>query len=269
MTSTSLTTNRVMRALFDLFVDDFAANKYSSGKAWLEGRGTVPLVTIGNTLAAWTPRPWKAQLLRTLSDRVSKARGRGLEAAFTGQGATCPAGTIPSHFRTVRYHMGDLNCVIQSEVDTRITDELLQIVEPVVAVPDHHSMVAEMKVKYTGKDSMGASASEYFRITKCLWFPRIPFFIAGAMGGPDDVYCEIVASVNLLDRRQEVSEWGNDKHVQLILRKVASLLGQLRGRGQGTRRLLLNGGLWAGWSCTGPGNFGVPGDSGGLDQSTV
>ncbi|KAM4060479.1 hypothetical protein HRG_001962 [Hirsutella rhossiliensis] len=160
---------------------------------------------------------------------TGQAYGLGYDRNFEREFTKFPEGEENSsgNHRCLRYLLGDLNCVVQFEIDARYdkpkpaeTDaetshvelslDQLSIADRTKAIPQ--SAVAEIKTIQGARDRSRDLAQ--------LWFGRVPWLITGHHTAG------LFTSIVIADVAPKLDKWERDRQVQL--RKLATLLTRFR-----------------------------------------
>ncbi|EQL02807.1 geranylgeranyl pyrophosphate synthetase [Ophiocordyceps sinensis CO18] len=164
----------------------------------------------------------------------SRGFGHNFERAFT----KFPSGenNNAGYHRCLRYHIGDLNCAVQFEVDARFGEPETTKID--AEAEDVGLSLARLTLAETkggggvSKESSLAPQSavieaktlladrDWDRDLPQLWFGRVPWLMIGRHDAG------LFTSVDVVDTGPRLAEWEEDSQPQL--RKLATLLTQLR-----------------------------------------
>lgn len=132
-----------------------------------------------------------------------------------------------THYRSVQYSLGNLNCVVQSKVDAlcdtfpgQLQPLSFSSPSPVVSGVSQayplHSEAAMMQVRLAWKGFKGLSAAAF-------WLSRIPFLLRPRISADGDI-----TRVSKIDAASAARKWEEKETNQLALRKLVTLLSDLK-----------------------------------------
>lgn len=130
-----------------------------------------------------------------------------------------------THYRSVQYSLGHLNCVVQNKSDALCsnlpgkiqTPSSLSSVGPVTSQEYHpHREVAMIQTQRNGSKWKGPPI-------ETLWLSRTPFLLRAYLSDDDNL-----TKVSKFDAVAAARKWEKDEKQQLALRKLATLLSDLK-----------------------------------------
>lgn len=149
-----------------------------------------------------------------------------LQSALLKRCTAMPPGLEHStHYRSVQYSLGHLNCVVQSKSDVLCsilpgkiqTPSLLSSVGPVISQKYHpHREVAMIQTQRNESRWKGPPIETF-------WLSRTPFLLGAYLSDDDDL-----TKVSKYDTVVAARKWETDAKQQLALRKLATLLSDLK-----------------------------------------
>lgn len=130
-----------------------------------------------------------------------------------------------NHHRSVQYSLGNIKCVVQSQIDalcSTLPHELQPSSSPnpvgLAGSQQHYPQTdaAMTQVRHKGKKPSGLPYEAF-------WLSRIPFILRGTLS--DGVN---LTNVSKVDAYAEGREWEKEEKHQVALRKLATLLSELK-----------------------------------------